>query len=115
MVLVCRAILSLFALVSSNVAVAETRDLYSEINVTGSVTVTIANPQKGPACANLWWIKRLTGGVRQLGQVCGTMTLQIPTFLGLSLASKLRASADRGTVITLVAREGIAKAISFNI
>ncbi|MCQ7029812.1 hypothetical protein MRO55_25235, partial [Escherichia coli] len=60
-------------------------------------------------------VKRLIGGVRQLGTVCGVQTLEIPSFLGISLASKLRGSADRGTVITVTAREGVAKTINFNI
>lgn len=105
----------LVALVAAYPAIADTRDLYSEINVTGALTVTIADTGGAPACANLWWVKRLIGGVRQLGRVCGTKTIEVPSFLGLSLASKLRASADRGTVITVTAREGVAKTISFDI
>jgi hypothetical protein len=94
---------------------AQARDLYSEFNVSGSVTVSIFDPRGQPRCARLWWVKRLIGGVRQLGTVCGVRTLEIPSFLGISLASKLRGSADRGTVITVTAREGVAKTIDFGI
>ena len=95
--------------------VAETRDLYAEINVSGSVTVSIANAAGQPRCARLWWVKRLIGGVRQLGSVCGIRTLEIPSFMGISLASKLRGSAEAGTVIVVTAREGVAKRIDFSI
>jgi hypothetical protein len=100
--------------VCCSLASAETRDLYSEFNVTGSVTVSVADTHGANRCANFWWVTRLTGGVRQLGRVCGRKTFDIPSFLGISLASKLRASAEPGTVITLSAREGVSAKVNFN-
>lgn len=98
---------------SSTISSATTRDLYAEINVTGSVSLTIIDASGKPGCAKLWWITRVTGGVRQLGLRCGAQRLEIPSFLGISLASKLRGSAEPGIVIKLSAREGVANSVSF--
>lgn len=86
-------------------------DLYSEINVKGSVEVNIVAGSGAPACATFWWVKRLTGGVTQLGRHCGYAKFNIPSMLGISVASKLRASADDGVTIRVRASEGVAKTV----
>ena len=82
-------------------ASAEPKDVYSEINVTGTIDVAVTAAH-APACARMWWVKRLTGSVEQLGDICGLRKLEIPSFLGISLASKLRASAVSGVTVQVV-------------
>jgi len=95
-------------------AQAADRDIYSEINVLGNIDISVTDGRGHAACANFWWVKRLFGGVQQVGRKCGTFTLEVPSFLGLSLSSKLRASADPGLVVRVIAsRERVAKSISF--
>jgi hypothetical protein len=89
---------------------AHTADVYAEVNVLGSVGVSVRDAKGAPACANFWWVMRLTGSVRQLGRRCGVASFETPSVLGMfSLASKLRASAEPGTSITVTAgRETVA-------
>ena len=110
-----RIFISVTMIAASPALGAITRDIYSEINVSGSIILQITDKNGASACANVWWITRVTGGVRQLGLLCGRHTIPIPNFLGISLASKLRASAGPDTVIKLRANEGVAKAITFSI
>jgi hypothetical protein len=105
----------LLLLVPASPAAAKTHDLYEEINAAGTLSVRITGPTGQPRCARLWWVKRLIGRVSQIGSVCRVRTLAIPTFLGISLASKLRGSAETGTTITVSARDRVARTVSFNI
>lgn len=84
-------------------------DVYFQVNVSGKVYLKIENPA-GKACAKLWWIKWPLGDVKQLGEQCGMVTLDIP---GLpNIAAKLRASGDTGTKILVTAEEKVANSVS---
>ncbi len=106
--------LALMSVLPATPAMAVDRDIYSEINVLGNIDLFVSDARGHPACANFWWVKRLVGSVQQVGRKCGAFTLEVPSLLGISLASKLRASADQGIVVRVTgSKERVAKSVTF--
>lgn len=82
-------------------------DLFFFVNTTGKVYVKIAAEGNNRPCSNLWWIKWGVGTVEQLGEKCGSFSLDIP---GLSTVSgKLRiAGRDYRMKVAVSSEETVA-------
>lgn len=81
----------------------QTVDTYFEINLSGYVFLNIGN-KSGPACVDLWWITWPLGRIKEIGNTCGSVRLNIPGWLDLAIASKLRARGGN-ELIKIVASE----------
>lgn len=76
---------------------AQQVDLYTQVNVGGSVFVRIVSPS-GPACADFWWIQWPFGTVQQLGRHCDFARFDIPGLFKAAAASRLRAGGGSGNL-----------------
>ncbi len=82
----------------------ETKDLYFEVNLAGSIHVRIAAAPGAEPCADFWWIKWPLGTIKDLGRQCGSASFEIPGWLDFSLSAKLRVGNAR-TPLKIVASE----------
>ena len=81
-----------------NVSKGESKDLYFQINVSGTVYVKIAAKPGESACANFWWIKWPLGNIKALGRHCNFARFEIPGITDLALSSKLRVGGGENSL-----------------
>jgi hypothetical protein len=104
-----RGFIALFCAVASQGLLAEppkvftlvpgaSSDAYFEINVSGTVFVTIAAPPGQEPCAEFWWIKWPLGTVESLGRKCGNLRLETPGLSRFAMSAKLRAGGAKSVI-----------------
>lgn len=75
----------------------ETKDVYFEINLAGSVYLSIRS-KEGLGCANFWWIVWPFGAIKDIGEQCGNVKVELPGLTDFAISAKLRARASKGSI-----------------
>lgn len=98
-----------------SVAPGESADVYFEFNLAGRIFLHIRQAG-GWGCADLWWIVWPLGSIKDVGQKCGLVALDVPGASSFAISSKLRARAE-GTPIQIgvSSNETVANHITFSV
>jgi hypothetical protein len=95
------------------VATGQTADLWLGVNVTGKVHYAIRT-KDGSGKMRMWWIMEPLGNVKQLGNLTGNGSLDIPGKLKGSISAKLRGKASVDTVVYIGENVEVDNSVTFN-
>ena len=87
-------------------------DVYFEINLKGSVFLSIYSPDGGDQCAEFWWITWPFGSVKSIGRLCDSARLEIPGLSAFAVSAKLRVGGAKVPLkVVAAATEEVSQAV----